>query len=236
MAKLNGQDILGAVVNITNVSASFATETQITAKERTDLAISPKNIDHAVRECTHHYMTSDRDLDLRNMLSRVSSTYGPDVGPDPEWLPVSYEGIRTYITYYVERELAKNKPTSKLIYLEKGEEYVLKQNCHYYIHGYGDNALLVQYAEGPNAGKNVLSGIEYVDDIDAEITSTYADQYNYWQMFRCWIRDRSLDKVGRYTDWQQGAWPAIKVKNVYTGNEGTGRAYLFEYGVHAEET
>jgi hypothetical protein len=52
-------------------------------------------------------------------------------------------------------------------------------------------------------------------------------------MFRCWIRDRSIDKVGRYTDWQHNPLPATKIRNVYIPSldgGGSGYAYIYDYG------
>lgn len=150
---------------------------------------------------------------------------------------VSYEELQQkvlkaeQILEAIGNQLQLNKPTARCITLARDGEYVLKQNCHYYIHGYGDNNLMVLGAEGDKLDQNVLEGLTGVDDIDAVITSTYVDDVRYWQMFRCWIRDRSIDKVGRYTDWQHNPLQAVKVKNVYDGSQGgSGLAYIYEYG------
>lgn len=207
-------------------SFGIATETIISQKNSVDHVITPQHIDHAVRESTIQRMTNDREADLASM--KVSDTFGNDyVGVDKQNLPVSYEAVRKYIDNCLDK-----KGDIKCIILEVGEEYVLKQGHHYYIHGYGDNALRVLYAEGAKKDQNALIGIEYVDDIDASISSTYVDENNYWQMFRCWIRDRSIDKVGRYTDWQHAPLVATKVRNEYviTGTE-SGYAYVYEMPV-----
>lgn len=207
-------------------SFGIASETIISQKNSVDHVITPQHIDHAVRESTIQRMTNDREADLASM--KVSNTFGNDyVGVDKQNLPVSYDAVRKYI-----HNCLDEKGDIKCIVLKVGEEYVLKQGHHYYIHGYGDNALRVLYAEGAKKDQNALIGIEYVDDIDASISSTYVDENNYWQMFRCWIRDRSIDKVGRYTDWQHAPLVATKVRNEYviTGTE-SGYAYVYEMPV-----
>lgn len=212
--------------NADRKSFEIASETIISQKNSVDHVITPQHIDHAVRESTIQRMTDDREADLASM--KVSDTFGNDyVGVDKQNLPVSYNAVRGYI-----KDCLDKTNNIKCIILQVGEEYVLKQNHHYYIHGYGDNALRVLYAEGDKKDQNALIGIEYVDDIDASISSTYVDNNNYWQMFRCWIRDRSIDKVGRYTDWQHNPLVATKVRNEYviTGTE-SGYAYLYEMPV-----
>jgi hypothetical protein len=88
---------------------------------------------------------------------------------------LSYEQLQNKVLK-AEQEmeaLHKRLPRAKVHILLPGEEFILKQDHIYFAHGYGDNKLMVLGAEGEYKDKNVLVDLEYVDDIDIVVTSTY---------------------------------------------------------------